>query len=115
VQSEFDLERLAELQELLGKKLAEIVRTLVGELTMALAAAGAGLDAGDLVAVALAAHAARNSALMIDAQPLLAALSELEARARAEDLVNARLAHHRLLELWPRLRRQLELAVDGDR
>jgi hypothetical protein len=115
VESEFDLDRLAELQELLGKQLAEIVRTLVHELTVALAAAGAGLDSGDLVAVALAAHAARNSALMIDAQPLLAALSELEMYARNNDLANARLAHHRLLELWPQLRRQLELAADGDR
>jgi hypothetical protein len=113
VDPEFDLDRLAELQELLGKELAEIVRTLVGELTDAFAATSAGLDIGDLHAVALAAHAARNSALMIDAWPLLAALSELETYARDDDVMNARLAHQPLLELWPPLRRQLELAADA--
>ena len=44
----------------------------------------AGVAAGDL-ATALAAHAARNSALMLDAQPMLDALSETEAAARAPD------------------------------
>jgi hypothetical protein len=114
VDSDLDLARLAELQELLGQQLAEIVGTLVRELNVALAATSAGLDTGDLPAVALAAHAARNSALMIDAQPLLGALGELEACARDDDLVNARLAHQPLLELWPKLRRRLELAAaDG--
>jgi hypothetical protein len=113
VDSELDLTRLDELQQLLGTERAAIVDTLLSELGTALDDVAAGLAAGDLEAVAAATHAARNSALMIDAQPLLTGLGELESCARHEDLVAALAANRRLRRTWPRLRRRLELAASG--
>lgn len=110
---ELDLERLAELQRLLGTDLPEIIATLVRELTGSLAATAQALGTGDLSGAALAVHAARNSALMIDAQPLLDRLGELETCARDGDLAGSIAAHERLLEVWPSLRRRLELAATG--
>lgn len=112
---ELDLRRLAELQELLGADLHEIVTTLVSELSSAFGAVDAGLAGGDLGAVEMAAHTARNSALMIDAQPLLAGLRDLESAARAGDVPAALAASERLHAIWPRLRSRLELAIAGRR
>jgi hypothetical protein len=114
VESELDLGRLAELQGLLGTQLSEIVTTLLNELGRALRDIDAALGERDLDAVAQAAHAARNSALMIDAQPFLARLGELEASARRLNLTSALAAQTRVTEAWPPLRRSLELAAAGD-
>jgi hypothetical protein len=111
VDSELDLNRLDELQQLLGTKRAAIVDTLVSELSAAMDDVATGLATGDLEAVAAAAHAARNSALMIDARPLLTGLGQLESCARHEDLAAALAANRRLRRAWPRLRRRLELAA----
>jgi HPt (histidine-containing phosphotransfer) domain-containing protein len=113
VDCELDLERLAELQRLLGTDLPEIIATLVRELSTSLAATTQALETGDLDGAALAVHAARNSALMIDAQPLLDRLGELETCARAGDLAGSIAAHERLLQAWPSLQRRLELAATG--
>lgn len=86
------------------------MQTLVAELNAAVAAIEAGLAAPDLEAVSLAAHAARNSALMIDAQPLLVRLAELESAARRDDLPGARSAQESLRAAWPPLRRKLDRA-----
>ena len=82
---ELDLSRLAELGRLLDSGVPEIVATLLEELRRSLSAAEAALADGDLASAALAAHAARNSALMIGAQPLLDVLQALESSARADD------------------------------
>lgn len=108
---ELDLDHLAQLQQPLGKRVCEIVAMLLEELTTALDAIAAALTADDLDAAARAAHAARNSALMIDAQPLLDDLAALEAGARQRDAVSARTAHHQLCADWPRLRDRLERAA----
>jgi hypothetical protein len=108
---ELDLSRLAELQGLLDSGLPQIVETLVEELTRALEAIGPALDGGDLVTAGLAAHAARNSALMIDARPLLDRLDALESSARRDDADGARDAQRRLGETWPRLCAQLRRAA----
>ncbi len=115
VTPELDLKRLAELQELLGTELPDIVATLVEELTTAFEAIDAGLAGDDLGATAMAAHAARNSALMIDAQPLLAHLAELESAARAHDMAGTIAAHGPLCVAWTQLRQRLELAAAGRR
>jgi hypothetical protein len=115
VDPELDLRRLAELQELLGADLREIVTTLVTELNNEFGAIDAGLAGDDLGAVAMAAHAARNSALMIDAHPVLAGLRELESGALAGDMLAALAANERLHDAWPRLRTRLELALAGRR
>lgn len=108
---ELDLSRLAKLRELLDSELPQIVETLVEELTRALEGMRAALAGGDLAAAALAAHAARNSALMIDARPLLDCLDALESSARRDDAGGAREAHRRLDETWPPLRAQLRRAA----
>jgi hypothetical protein len=108
---ELDLSRLAELRELLDSELPQIVETLVEELTRALDAIGAALADGDLAAAALAAHAARNSALMIDARPMLDCLDALESSARRDDADGARQAQRRLDERWPPLCAQLRRAA----
>lgn len=104
---ELDFRRLAELQELLGADVATIVATLLDELDRAIAEVDTGLADGDLHAVALAAHSARNSALMIDARPLLGALAALEAGARAPDPGQTRTARDALLQAWEPLRTEL--------
>jgi HPt (histidine-containing phosphotransfer) domain-containing protein len=108
---ELDLSRLAGLAELLGSELPQIVETLVEELTRALGAIDAALADDDLSAAALAAHAARNSAMMIDARPLLDCLDALESSARRADPGGARAAQRRLDETWPPLRSQLHRAA----
>jgi hypothetical protein len=110
--AEFDLRRLTQLHEHLGSEIPEIVAILLGELTRAIAEIEAEIEAGDLEAAALAAHAARNSALMLDAKPTLAALREIEAAARTEDLAMAKAAREDLREAWPALRRRLEATVE---
>lgn len=108
---ELDLSRLAGLAQLLDSELPQIVETLVEELTRALGAIGTALADDDLSAAALAAHAARNSALMIDARPLLDCLDALESSARRADPGGAREAQRRLDETWPPLRGQLHRAA----
>ena len=105
-----DLSRLTELQDLLGTDVSQIVSTLVAELDRAIDGVAKGLAGGDLDAVALAAHSARNSALMVDARPLLERLAELERSARRADLAATRDAEERLLVAWQPLRRCLHAA-----
>ncbi len=108
---ELDLTRLAELEQLLDSELPQIVATLVAELDRSLGAVAAALADGDLAAAALAAHAARNSALMIDARPLLDGLDALESHARRTDVDGAREAHRRVEATWPPLRAELRRAA----
>lgn len=112
VEAELDVTRLSELHELLGTEVPAIVRTLVTEMTAAVARIDEGLEAGDLAEVAAAAHAGRNSALMIDAQPVLRILKQIETCARSDEPEGALAARARLRQAWPRLRRQLERAAD---
>jgi hypothetical protein len=112
-ESDLDVTRIVELEHLLGTDRETIVGTLVTELTTALARIDEGLDACDLAEVAAAAHAARNSALMIDAQPVLRVLKQLETFARNDQADAAIAARARLRRAWPRLRRGLELAADA--
>jgi HPt (histidine-containing phosphotransfer) domain-containing protein len=113
VESELDVSRLSELQELLGTGVPAIVHTLLTELTAAVTRIDEGLDAGDLGEVAAAAHAGRNSALMIDAQPLLRVLKQIETCARNDEPEGVTAARASLRRAWPRLRRRLESAA-GD-
>jgi HPt (histidine-containing phosphotransfer) domain-containing protein len=110
---ELDVSRLGELQELLGTEVPAIVRTLIDELTAAVARIDEGLRTGDLSEVAAAAHAGRNSALMIDAQRVLSALRRIETCARSDEAEGAAAAGASLREAWPRLRRELEAAADS--
>ncbi len=104
---ELDLARLAELQPLLGAELPEIVAGLVRELGVAIGELERAVSAGDLDAAARAAHASRNSALMLDAEPLLDVLLELESCARAGRGQAAQAKLLGLRESWRRLLTQL--------
>jgi hypothetical protein len=108
VQPELDLGRLAELEELLGRRVPEIVKTLASELTKAMAGIEAGVAADDLTAAALAVHEARNSALMLNAEPMLNALREIEAAAGVPDSARARAGLDALRPVWEALRIRLE-------
>ncbi|MGB9184031.1 MAG: hypothetical protein WCB67_08185 [Solirubrobacteraceae bacterium] len=115
MEPELDLGRLAELEELLGRGVPEIAKTLAGELTQAMAGIEAGVAAGDLTAAALAGHEARNSALMLNAEPMLDALREIEAAARVPDIARARLGLEELRPVWAALRTRLEAEAERAR
>jgi hypothetical protein len=107
-QPELDLKRLHELETLLDAELPAIVRTLLDELTRATDEIEAAMARGDLGAVALATHAARNSGLMLDARPLLGALADIETGARDHDRDVASAGLASLRAAWPPLRHRLE-------
>lgn len=113
MEAELDLNKLTELQELLGSSVSEIVSTLIREITTALEAIRAGVDRGDSAATALAAHAARNSALMLDARPMLEALREIETGSRNHDVAEMRLGLAHLEVVWPPLRSRLNAAAES--
>jgi hypothetical protein len=108
---ELDLRQLAELRDTLGDELPEIVATLVRELDDAVGRAETSIAGGDLAAAALAAHAARNSALMVGARPLMEALGALETGAGRGDLEAARGALARIRPCWRAVRGELLLAA----
>ena len=93
--SEPDPARLRALAENLGQTPEAVARTLHDELLGARARIDAGLGGADLVAVGDGAHAARNSALMVGAQPLLTELRALETAADDGALEAAREARGR--------------------
>ncbi|HEY3772986.1 MAG TPA: hypothetical protein VGL69_08340 [Solirubrobacteraceae bacterium] len=90
-----DPARLRALAENLGQTPQAIAGTLYDELRAARAQIDAGLAGEDLVAVGDGAHAARNSALMVGAKPLLTELRALETAADAGELAAAREAQGR--------------------
>lgn len=104
---ELDLRRLLELERVLGTGLPEIVANLVTDIERAVDEIDTGMAAGDSHLVAHGAHAARNSALMLDAHPMLDALSEIELSARAGDLQDAAGGVERLSSVWPAVRARL--------
>lgn len=108
---QLDVSRLTQLEGLLGADREAIVGTLMTELTAEMARIDEGLGSGDLPEVAAAAHSARNSALMIDAQPALRVLKQLERCARDGEADGASAAGTRLRQVWPRLRHELECAA----
>jgi|BarGraIncu00222A_1022003.scaffolds.fasta_scaffold67215_2 hypothetical protein len=105
-----DHARLDQLQQHLGLTRAEIVATLTTELARAMAGIDSALADGDLASAGLAAHTARNSALMIDAQPLLQRLGAVEASARSGNLQAACLARDAAGRAWSALRDELPAA-----
>ncbi|HTU28367.1 MAG TPA: hypothetical protein VMF07_03230 [Solirubrobacteraceae bacterium] len=85
-----DPARLQALAENLGQTPQAVARTLHEELRAARAQIDAGLASEDLTAVGDGAHAARNSALMVGAAPLLSELRALETAADSGELRSAR-------------------------
>lgn len=91
--------------------LPELVARLRQDASRELAQVDAALGANDLAAAAEAAHAARNTALMFGAKPLLEALETLEAAARDGRLPPALAALARVRTIWPGICEELERLV----
>lgn len=108
---ELDLERVANLESILGSDLPEILASLAASMSARIAQAEEALADGRLQDLTQAAHACRNDALMVGAQPLLAALSELEGASRGGRLEDANAAMQRLRYVWPETRDELQRAV----
>ena len=100
-------ERLGALAAHLGEPPSQVAATLHSELARALREIDAGLAAADRERVGRATHAARNSVLMLDDRPMLAALRALDhAAGRDADVAAAR---QRVQLLWQAL--SVELAA----
>jgi HPt (histidine-containing phosphotransfer) domain-containing protein len=107
VSAYFDPTRIAQLQQVLGAEAAPMVASMLTSLTRAIERVEATVDAGDLAPAVQAAHAARNDALMLGAETLQAALSELELAARGADEPRTRDALERVRAVWPPTREEL--------
>ena len=105
--ADFDLERITELQEVMGADARTILVSMLASMTNAVDEVEAGLAAGDLDRVTQAAHRCRNDALMLGAKQLQEALTAIEAAARDHDGSRAREATSRLRAVWPATREQL--------
>ena len=110
---ELDLERIAKLESILGSDLPEILGSLVASMSARIEQAEQALADGRLQDVTQAAHGCRNDALMVEAQPMLAALNELEDASRGARLDDARAAMQRLGDIWPETRDELQRAMHG--
>jgi HPt (histidine-containing phosphotransfer) domain-containing protein len=102
-----DPDRIAQLEEILGSEAGAMVSSMLTSLTAAIEHVEATLAAGALEPAIQAAHAARNDALMLGADALQAALSELELAARDGDATRSREALERVRAVWPPTREQL--------
>jgi hypothetical protein len=110
---ELELDRLAQIQAVMGEKLPEIVRGLVDGLTTAISQVEDALRSGELERAVKAAHAGRNDALMIGAKQLLACLTTIETSAREGHKEPAMEALADLHEIWPPTRDELRRIATG--
>jgi len=108
VKIELELGRLAQIQEVMGTGLPEIVGGMLESMRAAIEQVELAMSSGHLDRAAKAAHACRNDALMVGARQLLAALTELETAARSELVQEARSALDALRQAWPATRDELE-------
>src|ERR1700730_14357956 len=109
---QLDLKRLAEVQDLMGAELPEIVGSLAESMRANVERLEESMAAEDLDGAARAAHACRNDALMVGAQELLEALTELETAARAGELRAASEALERTRSVWPATLEQLQRVAE---
>lgn len=107
----FDASRIAELQDLLGADTEAILASMLTSMTGAIERLETAMAAGELAGAIEAAHRARNDALMLSADSLQAALSELEDAARHDDSSRADAALARVRQVWPPTRDGLTAAA----
>jgi HPt (histidine-containing phosphotransfer) domain-containing protein len=111
---ELELERLAQIQEVMGTRLPEILGGIVRTLTAAIDQLENAVGSGDLERAAKAAHAARNDALMVGAKQLLVSLTDVETSAREGRAEDASHALAGVRDAWPQTRDELErVASEG--
>ncbi|MFL5829931.1 MAG: hypothetical protein ACJ76X_08455 [Solirubrobacteraceae bacterium] len=104
---ELQLDRLEQIQDVVGSDVPEIVAGMLRTMGDAIAQVERAMAELDLAAVAKAAHAARNDALLVGAKDLLAALTNVEDAARRSAAIEAKAAQSVLREVWPSTRAEL--------
>jgi hypothetical protein len=102
-----DLGRIGELEEVMGTDATAIVSSMLGTMTAAIDEVELAMTAGDLDRTTAAAHRCRNDAMMLAAQPLLDALTDLEGATRSGDEAKAAAALERVRLVWPPTRDEL--------
>ena len=103
----FDRSRIEELQRVLGADTEQILASMLASMTKAIEQAEGAVAAGELDRATGPAHRARNDALMLGAEQLQTALTELEAATRDFDETRAAAALDHLREVWPPTRDEL--------
>jgi hypothetical protein len=107
VSAYFDPARVAQLEQVFGAQASAMVASMLTSLTQAIERVEATVEAGDIPAAVQAAHAARNDALMLGAEALQSALSDLELAARDADARRTRDALERVRAVWAPTREEL--------
>jgi HPt (histidine-containing phosphotransfer) domain-containing protein len=102
-----DLERIGELEDVMGADASAIVSSMLESMTVAIDEVEQAMAAGQLDRATRAAHRCRNDALMLGARQLLAALTDLEAAARETNEAEAGAALERVRRVWPPTRDEL--------
>ena len=102
-----DLGRIGELEDVMGADAVAIVSSMLGNMTAAIEDVEEAVAAGDLDRATGAAHRCRNDALMLGAQRLLTALTDLETATRRWDEAGAGAALERVRLVWPPTRDEL--------
>jgi hypothetical protein len=113
VNAYFDLSRIVELREALGSDVGAIVASVLGSMTGAIERAEAAVTRGHLDQATQDAHRARNDALMLGADQLERALTELEAATSDGDEPAAEAALEGVLAVWPPTRDALAASVES--
>lgn len=102
-----DLGRIGELEDVMGADAAAIVSSMLQNMTAAIDELELAMAAGEFDRATQAAHRCRNDALMLGAQELLSALTDLEAATRGADESGATAALARVNQVWPLTRDEL--------
>ncbi len=92
-------------------ELSEVIDSLVRSVSLEIDNVDRALAAGRPHDAVHPAHRARNDGLMIGAEPLLAALIELESAGSRGELEPARAALGRVRAVWPATRDELERCI----
>ncbi len=107
-----DLGRIGELEGVMGTDAVAIVSSMLDNMTAAIDDVERAMAAGDLDRATGAAHRCRNDALMLGAQRLLTALTDLEIATRNWDKAGAGAALECVRLVWPPTRDELQASAN---
>ena len=107
-----DLQRIGELEHVMGAQAPAIVSSMLDSMTAAIDEVELAMGDGDLDRATGAAHRCRNDALMLGARQLLSALTDLEAATRQGDGAAADAALKQVRLAWPPTRDELAASAN---
>ncbi len=107
-----DLQRISELEDVMGAEGSAIVSSMLDNMTAAIDEVEHAMGDRDLDRTTSAAHRCRNDALMLGAGQLLAALTDLEVATRQGDLAGADAALEQVRWVWPPTRDELAASAN---